>query len=131
MAAGFSSADRIAGTRQVLDAGMDAIADHERAVFRPLLDGLLSMDHVTVHGPHDLTDRAPTVLFNVKGMHPDQLAQALAEAKVATWSGDSYAVEAAGALGLTATGVGVRAGVVRYIDESDVHRLLQAVDRLS
>jgi cysteine desulfurase family protein (TIGR01976 family) len=132
---GTPSFEAIAGVeaaaRFLLDTGMDAMANHEREVFRPLLDGLLSMNHVTVHGPHDLTDRAPTVLFNVKGMHPDQLAKALAEARVATWSGDSYAVEAARALGLTATGVGVRAGVVRYIDDGDVQRLLQAVDRLS
>jgi cysteine desulfurase family protein (TIGR01976 family) len=132
---GTPSFESIAGVeaaaRFLLDNGMDAIADHERSVFQPLLDGLLAMKHVTVHGPRDLMDRAPTVLFNVKGMHPDELAKALAEAKVATWSGDSYAVEAAKALGLTATGVGVRAGVVRYIDDGDVQQLLQAVENLS
>lgn len=132
---GTPSFEAIAGVeaaaRFLLEVGMDATATAERAVFAPLLEGLLSMAHVTVQGPADLTDRAPTVLFNVEGMHPDKAAEKLARDQVAVWSGDSYAVEAAKALGLAGTGVGVRAGVVRYTSAEDVQQLLRAVKALS
>lgn len=109
-----------------------SVADQEAEleVFGPLLDGLLSMPRVTVHGPHDLLDRTPTVLFNVAGVHPADAAAALGRAHVAVWPGDSYAVEAAAALGLAGTGVGVRAGVVQYTSADDVEQLLKAVDGL-
>jgi selenocysteine lyase/cysteine desulfurase len=64
-------------------------------------------------------------------VHPTDVAAALASERVAVWSGDSYAVEAARALGLSASGVGVRAGVVRYVTDEDVQQLLRAVDRIA
>lgn len=131
---GTPSFEAIAGIEAaaqfLLDQGMDEIGAAETAVFGPLLDGLRSMAKVTVHGPADLTDRTPTVLFNVAGVHPDDVAAALGHAQVAVWSGDSYAVEVAGALGLTDAGVGVRAGISQYTSADDVQQLLRAVDSL-
>ena len=131
---GTPSFEAIAGTaaaaRFLLEQGMDEVMAAERAVFEPLLSGLRSMRHVTVHGPPGLDDRTPTVLFGVAGRHPTEVAAALAQEQVAVWSGDSYAVEAADAMGLRANGVGVRAGVVRYCSPDDVDQLLRAVDAL-
>ena len=131
---GTPSFEAIAGAaaaaRFLLEQGLDEVAAAERAVFEPLLSGLGSMRHVTVHGPAGLDDRTPTVLFGVDGRHPTEVAEALARARVAVWSGDSYAVEAADAMGLRASGVGVRAGVVRYCSPDDVDQLLRAVDAL-
>ena len=129
---GTPSFEAIAGTaaaaRFLLEQGMDEVAAAERAVFEPLLSGLRSMPHVTVHGPTGHDDRTPTVLFGVAGRHPTEVAEALAREQVAVWSGDSYAMEAADAMGLRAGGVGVRAGVVRYCSPGDVDQLLRAVD---
>ena len=47
--------------------GWTSIRAHERQLFARLLDGLLADDRVTVYGPHDLADRAPTLAFNVDG----------------------------------------------------------------
>lgn len=115
----------------LLDLGMDDVADHEAAVFAPLLEGLLAMGHVTVHGPRDLTDRTPTLAFTVEGHSPDEVAAALAADRIAVWSGDYYAVEVMASLGLAESGGAVRAGVVRYTTPDDVDRLLSAVARLS
>lgn len=129
---GTPSFEAIAGVaaaaRWLTDIGMDAIAEHEQSVFRRLLDGLLAVDGVTVHGPHDHTDRAPTVLFDLAGTSPDELAAGLAQDGVTTWAGHSYALEAARALGCQ-PGVGVRAGVACYTNDADVDRLLDAVRR--
>jgi selenocysteine lyase/cysteine desulfurase len=73
----------------------------------------------------------PTVSFTIRGHHPNHVAQALAEAKIAVWSGSSYAVEAVDQLGLTESGGVVRAGVTRYVTAHDVDRLLEVVTSLA
>ena len=131
---GTPSFEAIAGVgaaaRFLLDEGTEKLGVADMEVFAGLLDGLHSMTKVTVHGPQDLVDRTPTVLFSVAGVHPSEVATHLGRHGVATWSGHSYAVEVADALGLTASGVGVRAGVVGYTSADDVQQLLRAVDAL-
>ncbi len=114
----------------LLDTGMDAIAASEAAVFAPLLEGLLAMDHVTVHPPHDLAERAPTLLFAVTGRTADEVATDLAASRIAVWSGHNYAIETIAALGLAAQGGAVRAGLSCYTTPDDVARLLAAVAAL-
>ena len=130
---GTASFEAIAAIRAaaafLLDTGLAAIAAMEQAGFRPMLDELLEMDHVTVHGPHELEGRTPTVCFSVTGHHPDEVARHLASRQVAVWSGNYYAVETMAALGL-ADGA-VRAGLSCYTTESDVTRLLDAVRELA
>jgi cysteine desulfurase family protein (TIGR01976 family) len=99
----------------------------EGALLARMEHGLRAMDHVTVHGPVSGQGRAPTSIFTVAGWRPDAVAAALAERRVAVWSGDNYACELVDALGLRAGGGVVRAGVVRYTDEADVDALLEAV----
>ncbi len=111
----------------MMEQGVEAMAAYETATFTPLLEGLLAIPEVTVYGPRDTVDRAPTVSFNIAGHHPDDVAKALATHKIATWSGDSYAVEVAQHLGIASTGAAVRAGVVRYVTPKEVERLLEAV----
>jgi cysteine desulfurase family protein (TIGR01976 family) len=128
---GTPSFEAIAGIEAaaayLLDEGLDTIAAAEAAVFAPLLDGLLSMPGVTVWGPSSHECRTPTVAFTVDGHHPDVVAQRLAERRIATWAGHSYAVEVVDSLGVAAAGGVVRAGVVRYVVDDDVARLLEAV----
>jgi cysteine desulfurase/selenocysteine lyase len=120
-----------AAARYLLDEGMDRIAAAEREVFAPLLDGLLGIPGVTVWGPHELTDRVPTVAFTIDGQAPAQVAKALAAERIAVWSGHNYALGPVEALGLTSSGGVVRAGVVRYVTDDDVDRLLAAVAELA
>jgi selenocysteine lyase/cysteine desulfurase len=111
----------------LLDQGMAELAEAELAVFAPLLDGLLALPHVRVHGPRDLVDRTPTVCFSVDGRTADEVARALAAARVAVWGGHYYAVEVMDALGLAAGGGPIRAGVSCYTEDHDVERLLETV----
>jgi cysteine desulfurase family protein (TIGR01976 family) len=130
---GTPSYEAIAGVRAaaafLLEVGVDAIGRHEQTLFRPLLTELLDMDHVTVHGPRDFASRTPTVCFTVHGRRADDVAEHLASRRVAVWSGNYYAVETLGALGL-ADGA-IRAGLSCYTSESAVERLLDAVRALA
>lgn len=118
-----------AAARFLLESDVAAIAAGERAVFAPLLDGLLGAKHVTVYGPHGLDARTPTVSFTVADHTPDAVARHLAARRVAVWSGNYYAVESMDALGLRAGAV--RAGVSSYTTPVEVERLLGAVTELA
>jgi len=50
------------------------IAAHERELFAPLLEALLTDERVTVFGPRGLERRAPTVAFNVAGHSAAEVA---------------------------------------------------------
>jgi len=115
----------------LLEESLSNVAAYERSVFAPLLNGLLAMSHVRVWGPYSLDARTPTVSFTVKGHTPDHVAQVLAANQIAVWSGHSYAVELVSHLGLMESGGVVRAGVVRYVTDDDVQRLLGVVRSLA
>lgn len=131
---GTPSYEAIAATRAaatfLLEEGMDAIEQAETARFVPLLEGLLALPSVVVHGPRDLADRTPTVCFSVAGHGPGAVAAALAGEQVAVWDGTYYAVEVMDALGLSERGGAIRAGVSCYTNADDVDRLLAALARL-
>lgn len=131
---GTPAYEAIAGVKAaadfLLERGVARITAAETARFAPLLEGLLALPHVTVHGPRDLAARTPTVCFTVDGHHPDAVAEALAVERVAVWSGGYYAVETMAALGLTERGGAVRAGVSGYTSAEDVGRLVGALAAL-
>lgn len=114
----------------LLDLGVDTLAAHETDLFTPLLEGLLALPGVNVHGPTTTEGRTPTAAFTVDGTRPDAVAAALATDRIAVWAGHSYAVEVVGQLGLADAGGVVRAGISVYSDADDVDRLLAAVARL-
>jgi cysteine desulfurase family protein (TIGR01976 family) len=120
-----------AAARFLLEEDMNNVESYENGVFLPLLNGLQNIDGIKVWGRPTLEGRVPTVSFTIRGHHPNHVAQALAEAKIAVWSGSSYAVEAVDQLGLTESGGVVRAGVTRYVTAHDVDRLLEVVTSLA
>jgi selenocysteine lyase/cysteine desulfurase len=120
--------ESLAGVRAAADymlsTDWDAVRAHEDALLASALNGLRSMDHVSVYGA--AADRAPTLMFNVAGRTADEVAAALAEREIAVWHGNYYAWELERHLGLAPHGA-VRAGFVHYNDEADAERLLAAV----
>lgn len=121
--------DSAAGTRRErILASMASAERHEQQLFGVLLGGLEGMRHVTTYGK--AARRAATAYFTVAGLTPQQVAEHLAARKINVWSGDNYAWELTGVLGIRDSGSAVRAGLVHYNDESDVTRLLEAVSEL-
>jgi cysteine desulfurase family protein (TIGR01976 family) len=113
-----------AAAQYLLDLDWAAVRAHEDELLAAMLDGLRAIDGVTLHG--DAADRTPTVLFSVAGRTPLEVAEALAERRVAVWDGNNYALELSMLLGLEPDGA-VRAGTVHYNDAGDVDRLLDGV----
>ncbi|HVB42753.1 MAG TPA: cysteine desulfurase-like protein [Streptosporangiaceae bacterium] len=118
------------GTRRDrIVASMRAAEQHEQQLFGGLLGGLDEMRHVTTYGK--AARRTATAYFTVAGLTPLQVAEHLARRKINVWNGHNYAWELTGALGIRDKGSAVRAGLVHYNDESDVHRLLTALAELA
>ncbi|MEO5973842.1 MAG: cysteine desulfurase-like protein [Ilumatobacteraceae bacterium] len=120
-----------AAARFLIEEDMSRIGQIESDVFGPLLHGLIETQGVSVWGPKTMQGRAPTVAFTIDGHSPARVAQVLAANRIAVWAGHSYAVEAVDQLGLADSGGVVRAGVVRYVNDDDVTRLLDCVRTLA
>ena len=123
-----SLAGVLAAAGYVLSTEWETVREHEESLLHTALAALRAMDHVTVYG--DARDRAPTLMFNVRGRTADEVAAALAGHEIAVWHGNYYAWELERHLGLAPHGA-VRAGFVHYNDEADAERLLAAVSDLA
>ena len=117
--------------RFLLEEGMDRVAAEEMSLFASLLDGMHGIPGVHVWGPATIAGRVPTLAFTIGGHSSEAVAAHLAADRIATWAGHSYAVEVVDHLGLAASGGVVRAGVVRYITQDDVNRLVESVARIA
>ena len=123
---GGTSGDR----RTRLNAGMTAVAAHERQLSRQFLAGLGRLQRIQLYGPPEETDRVPTFAFTVDGRSPDSVAAALAEQRIFAWSGNFYAQEAIARLGLEASGGLVRVGFCHYTTPAEVDVLLAALGEM-
>src|SRR3954465_6927803 len=66
-----------AAAEYMLELDFDAVRAHEDGLLQTALDGLGAMDHVTLYGA--AADRAPTLMFTVASVHPEDVARSLAE----------------------------------------------------
>jgi cysteine desulfurase family protein (TIGR01976 family) len=114
-----------AGSRRArVLASMAAVEEHEEKLFARLLNGLASVEGVTLHGSP--ARRTPTALFSVRGRTGREVYELLAGRGVNAPSGSFYALEASRWMGLGDAGA-VRAGLAPYTNEDDVDRLLAGV----
>jgi len=124
--AGLAS-DAPARRTRVLES-MRALEEHEDRLFARLLDGLSTIEAVTLHGSPKR--RTPTALFSIAGLAPSEAYQALADRGVNAPASHFYAIEASRWFGLGDAGA-VRAGLAPYTDSEDVDRLLAAVREIA
>jgi cysteine desulfurase family protein (TIGR01976 family) len=114
-----------------LVAAMQRIFDYEQGLSARLTAGLAALPGARVQGitePAALTRRVPTVSFTHERKAPAEIAAALAERNIFVWSGHNYAVEAAEALGINATGGAVRIGAVHYNSADEIDTVLNALE---
>lgn len=107
--------------------GLDwpAVRRGDEILLRCLLDGLRTMDGVTIIGPPNLEARLPVVSFTVAGCHPHDVAHVLAERGVAVRAGAHCAKPLMRALGVEEGTL--RASLAPYNDEADVEALLKGL----
>ncbi|MBN01372.1 MAG: cysteine desulfurase-like protein [Planctomycetaceae bacterium] len=115
-----------------LDAAFHEIRQYETGLCRLLLEELLAIPGITVHGITDsgrMTERFPTVSFTHEKHTAQQLARGLGEAGIFVWDGNYYALPLTEAIGVEPEGM-VRVGLVHYNTEEEVNRFLESLQNL-
>ena len=118
--------------RQRIEAGFAVLDRYERDLTRRLIDLLAAQPSVRVHGltaTQSLRRRVPTVSFTVPGVAPAAIAKRMAEAGIALWSGDNYAIEPVARMGLSHSGGVVRVGLAAYNTADEIDAFGLALDR--
>ena len=105
--------------------GLDAIHRHEQAITAYLLDGLASLDGVTVLGPLDATKRGGAVSFEVDGVHPHDVAQLLDSRGIAVRAGHHCAKPAHKRFGVQAS---TRASSYLYTTPAEIDALVEGIE---
>ena len=126
-AAGLDRADR-------LRAGMAAARAYEDSLSKALLTRLQAIPEVQIYGqddPEDVSQRVPTIAVNLKGKHPDHVAQALADRDIYVWSGNYYALEVTKRLGVEDSGGMVRIGAAQYNTPEEIEKLGTALEEIA
>ncbi len=120
----------IGGGPRARSAGVSALmAAHEARLLQPLLDYLSSRNDLRLLGPAQAAGRAPTVAVDL-GRKAEEVAGELAVHGVMAGGGDFYATRPLEALGVDLeTGV-LRMSFVHYTTETEVKRLIRALDEV-
>jgi cysteine desulfurase / selenocysteine lyase len=105
--------------------GMDRVLAHDRALVRTALDRLRKIPDLTVYGPDDPEARVGIVSFNLRGVHPHDLAAFLDQRGIAVRAGNHCAQPLMTALGTAGV---VRASFALYNTLEEVDVLARALD---
>jgi cysteine desulfurase family protein (TIGR01976 family) len=122
----LGGSDRV--VRPALEAAMDRMRAHERALAARLIDGLQQISGIQLYGitaAAELERRAPTVSLSWPPHRPEALARWLADHQVFTTHGDHYATELMSRLGLAEQGGTLRIGMAHYNTASEVDLVLE------
>lgn len=109
-------------------AGFGALAAHESALTRRLIDGLSAIQGIAIQGLSDsqtLGRRVPTVSFIHPRHDPAAIVGALAGDGFRLWHGHNYAIEPVGRLGLLDKGGVTRVGLAQYNTPAEVDRFIE------
>lgn len=108
------------------ELGLANIEAHERKLTKKAVKGLASIEGIDVYGPEE---RAPVVPFNLKGMHPHDVALILDETRtICVRSGYHCAMPGILHMGLEGT---VRASFAPYNTPEEVDIFIEAMEEIS
>lgn len=106
---------------------LPAIERHERELVKYLLPKLTAFAGITVYGPQDPARHTGVIAFNLKGIHPHDLATALDMEGIEVRAGHHCAQPLMTNLGITAA---ARASFSIYNTRADADRLLSALSEI-
>lgn len=115
---------------RILDA-MKSIAEYETQLVERLIRGLAGIPGIRTFGiteSHRMSERAPTVSFQVDGQKSIDVARYLGENGVFAWHGNYYALPLTLALGTEPDGM-VRLGCMHYNTPEEIDRTLDLLKK--
>ena len=109
--------------------GYDAVAAREAALVAYLMGRMAELDFIDVIGPADASAHHGVVSFNVRGIHPHDVASILDASGVCIRAGHHCAQPLLTWLGVENLAC-CRASVAFYNDQSDVDRLIDGLEQV-
>lgn len=108
------------------ELGMENIYKHEQKLCEYALEKLSRISGIEIYGPKDARDRLAVISFNLKGVHPHDLASILDDEGIAVRSGHHCAQPLMRQLGMDNT---ARASFYIYNTEDEVDALVSALEK--
>ncbi len=108
--------------------GMERVAAHEQELCRLTLDLLGKNGDVTVYGPRNPEVRGAVVAFNVRGLHPHDVAHLLDQEGIAVRAGHHCAMPLMRRLGVVGT---VRASFSVHTTPAEIEHLAHSLSNLN
>jgi cysteine desulfurase / selenocysteine lyase len=105
--------------------GMDAVRAHEVDLVSQAIPALEAIDGVSVHGPHDPSERGAAISFDIEGLHPHDVGTIMDREGVAVRAGHHCAKPLVRVLGAAAT---TRASFYLYNTVGEIDALVDAVE---
>lgn len=126
--AGTQNVEGAVGLKAAIDylnlVGMENVEKIEKELSEYLDSELRKLDFITVYGPKDLSKHSGVFSFNVKGVHPHDVATVLDTEGVCIRSGNHCAQPLLRYMGIDST---CRASLYIYNTKEDIDRLIQAL----
>jgi cysteine desulfurase family protein (TIGR01976 family) len=124
----------VATRRAAILAAHEAIHQHERALTKTMIAGLLGIPGLKLYGisdPKRFENRCATFVIRIEGHTPLELATKLGERGFFTWDGNYYAINLTDQLDVERLGGFLRIGLVHYNTLEEVERLLKALREIT
>lgn len=115
------------GGREAVAESMRSIEAYERTLSERFLEGVSSLEKVTLFGISDrsrVAERTPTFALRVEGLKPRAVAEELGRKGIFVWDGNYYALAIMERLGLEDSGGAVRIGFCHYNTLEEVDRVV-------
>jgi cysteine desulfurase/selenocysteine lyase len=106
------------------EVGLDNIAEHEHKLVAYALEKLSAIEGMTIYGPLDAAKRAGLITFNIKDVHPHDVATVLDAEGIAVRAGHHCAQPLMRWLNASAT---ARASFYLYNTEEDIDKLVEGL----
>jgi cysteine desulfurase family protein (TIGR01976 family) len=123
------SADAPASRRNYLEGALGAIREYEQALSREMLK-VLDETGAQIFGvaePSRVADRVPTFCFNIEGISPAAVTEAMAAADIGIRDGHLYTPRLMRRLGLATESGAVRVSLVHYNTREEILRFGEAL----
>lgn len=111
--------------RYLTDVGMDKIREHDLQLMEYAINKLTALEGTVVLGPKDLKERSSVLSFRFRDLHPHDVATCLGREGVCVRAGHHCCQPLMREIGMMGT---TRASLYLYNDESDIDRLVKALE---
>ncbi len=108
--------------------GMEKIRDHEKKITRYAISELLKLKNIEIYGPKDAETKGGVIAFNLKGVHPHDVAAILDSEGIAVRPGHACCKPLMNRLGILAM---TRASFYIYNTQEEVDLLVKGLEKVN